>query len=349
MIEVRTHKTCRYCGCTKETQFFRHNRNKCLECHKLYIKNYNQKKRESRPTKVKVIKTSKTCSKCNETKPLELFRKTGLICLNCRRKDNQLWREQTEKELASSAPFIERKGIQFKARKCNRCSQVKEVKFFKQLNQTCIYCKRQSKIEVLERQKLREEAAAKATHKTCIRCKITKKIGEGISEKKNPYCRDCSNEINRIKYAKNGGKEKFRIKRQTNLAYNIETKLRSRLRGALREGGGIKKQRTEALIGCSFKEFREHLESKMKPGMTMEKVLSAEIVLDHIIPCSLFDLTNQEEQQRCFHYSNIQPLWKFDNDIKYDRYMGMKCRKIPKTIKKIDKLIEMVYELYNIE
>ncbi len=31
--------------------------------------------------------------------------------------------------------------------------------------------------------------------------------------------------------------------------------------------------------------------------------------IDHIIPCDSFDLTKEEEQRRCFHYSNLQPLW----------------------------------------
>lgn len=32
--------------------------------------------------------------------------------------------------------------------------------------------------------------------------------------------------------------------------------------------------------------------------------------LDHILPCVSFDLTKLEEQQKCFHYTNLQPLFK---------------------------------------
>jgi hypothetical protein len=34
---------------------------------------------------------------------------------------------------------------------------------------------------------------------------------------------------------------------------------------------------------------------------------------DHIIPCAAFDLSDPKQQTKCFHYSNIQPLWAEEN------------------------------------
>ncbi len=40
--------------------------------------------------------------------------------------------------------------------------------------------------------------------------------------------------------------------------------------------------------------------------------------IDHEIPCRSFDLTKEEEQYKCFHWSNLQPLWEQDNSGKCD-------------------------------
>ena len=41
--------------------------------------------------------------------------------------------------------------------------------------------------------------------------------------------------------------------------------------------------------------------------------------IDHILPCASFDLTDTEQQKRCFHYTNLQPLTAFENWSKHAR------------------------------
>ena len=54
-----------------------------------------------------------------------------------------------------------------------------------------------------------------------------------------------------------------------------------------------------------------HLEKSFKPGMTRKN--HGKWHIDHIKPCASFDLTKPEEQAKCFHYTNLQPLWASEN------------------------------------
>ena len=46
---------------------------------------------------------------------------------------------------------------------------------------------------------------------------------------------------------------------------------------------------------------------------------SNEIHIDHIRPCVSFDLTKESEKDICFHYTNLQLLWREDNLEKHDK------------------------------
>ena len=66
-------------------------------------------------------------------------------------------------------------------------------------------------------------------------------------------------------------------------------------------------------LGCTVEELKTHIENQFEDGMTWENWTRDGWHLDHIIPCSSFDLTKKKEQEKCFHYTNLQPLWAEDN------------------------------------
>lgn len=74
------------------------------------------------------------------------------------------------------------------------------------------------------------------------------------------------------------------------------------------------------MIGCSIEELKQYLEKQFKEGMTWDNY--GEWHIDHIIPCAAFDLTKEEEQLKCFNYTNLQPLWAEENEKKGDKIIN---------------------------
>ena len=114
-------------------------------------------------------------------------------------------------------------------------------------------------------------------------------------------------------------KENVRIynnmRRKTDINFKILCNLRRRLHSAITRG--YKSAKTLELLGCSIKYLKQYLEKQFKKGMNWRNYKIDGWHVDHIIPCNSFDLTNPEEQRRCFNYTNLQPLWAKENRIKY--------------------------------
>lgn len=90
---------------------------------------------------------------------------------------------------------------------------------------------------------------------------------------------------------------------------------RSRITVAIKTGK--KSTSTIELLGCPLSVAKSHIESQFKEGMSWEN--HGEWHIDHIKPCASYDLTLAEEQKKCFHYTNLQPLWAADNLAKSDK------------------------------
>jgi len=116
---------------------------------------------------------------------------------------------------------------------------------------------------------------------------------------------------------------KYRARRmQHDTEYCIREKLRTRIRQAIKDQCGIKAMKSCALLGCSIPDFRIYIESKFEHGMTWENWGhgSDKWNLDHIIPCSIFNLSKEDHQKRCFHFSNYQPMWQPQNFQKSNKH-----------------------------
>lgn len=100
---------------------------------------------------------------------------------------------------------------------------------------------------------------------------------------------------------------------------------RSRIVRILR--GKTKSATTKKLVGCTLEELKRHIEAQWSEGMSWENYgnnkgsIATCWHVDHIIPIKarnengelFFDLSKPEHQSRCFHYTNLQPMWGIDN------------------------------------
>lgn len=110
---------------------------------------------------------------------------------------------------------------------------------------------------------------------------------------------------------------RYKEKMKTDPEFRLKNSLRIRILVALRKTP--KSNNTAKLLGCSIEDLKKHLEKQFTKGMTWENHGLRGWHVDHIIPCSAFDLTKENEQKKCFNYMNLQPLWAKDNLTKKDK------------------------------
>lgn len=115
----------------------------------------------------------------------------------------------------------------------------------------------------------------------------------------------------RKRYMKGYMKGYKKNREQHDVLFKLENRLRHRIYLAIRNNHAS--LHTKQLLGCTIIEYKKYLENLFKPGMTWENWNFSGWHIDHIKPCDAHDLNNPEEQKKCFHYTNTQPLWATEN------------------------------------
>jgi len=110
---------------------------------------------------------------------------------------------------------------------------------------------------------------------------------------------------------KKHSREMEKLRLSTNIDAKLSYILRQRFNKALKHnykaGSAVKD------LGCSIDDFKKYLEKKFTIGMTWENYGKHGWHIDHIKPLSLFDLTDRTQLLEACHYTNLQPLWWYDN------------------------------------
>jgi hypothetical protein len=110
--------------------------------------------------------------------------------------------------------------------------------------------------------------------------------------------------------------DQMRKQRKTNPMSSMADRLRSRIRDFIRHRNYLKTSKTSVIIGCSWEELKNHIESKFIDGMSWSNRHLWHI--DHIVP--LASANSEEEMIRLSHYTNLQPLWAEDNFKKGSKF-----------------------------
>jgi hypothetical protein len=107
-----------------------------------------------------------------------------------------------------------------------------------------------------------------------------------------------------------------RYKLDNDYFFRLKHYIRSMIRNSLNNGYN-KKGKTQEILGCSFEDLKEHLESKFEPWMNWNNkgLYNGELNygwdIDHIIPLS--SAITEEEIIKLNHYTNLQPLCSYTN------------------------------------
>jgi len=239
----------------------------------------------------------KKCSKCGEEKSLSefQFRKDSnnyqSRCKLCISKSQKEFRDNN-KELVKQRKHLDylkhkvhvlKKSKEYRENNQEKCNQ-RDKNYYKNNKEKCI----QIQHNYAESHKVQ---IAQYKHDWCIKNK------ERLREKDKLEARE----------------------KRKNPNYRILCNLRTRLGHAIKDN--YKSKRTLELLGCSIKFLKKHLESQFKEGMSWDNRGRHGWHIDHIRPCCTYDLSDPKQQEVCFNYTNLQPLWEVDNLKKSKKYV----------------------------
>ena len=224
---------------------------------------------------------------------------------------------------------------EIETKECSKCNQIKSIIDFHKSKQTkdglrC-YCKKCLSIDRIirynkQKDKIKQEYFLIKDEKNKKRRDIYWANIE-ISREKNKIIRQKHPEYMKRWFEKNPDyyNKYYKKRRETDPTFKLLHNMRIRINDAL--FGNYKSGSTLELLSYNnSEEFSKNMEQLFKDGMSWNNYGNkiGQWSIDHIIPCSLFNLTDPVEQKQCFHHSNLQPMWHIDNVKKSNNIEGLK-------------------------
>ena len=282
----------------------------------------------------------KKCPKCNTMKKVEFFFKTkntktgyASLCKECCKISSKRYHDK-KKGLIEDDPipindYMTKLITNFKV--CSQCMKNKMFKCFVAINNIvmnrrdiCRSC------ESLNRSNLN------VTTKHCPSCDTTFDKSEFTSDSSRldglyGVCRKCKAKGD-LKYKKTHPEKIKEIARERmkNPQEKIAHSLRTRLQHVIKN----KQKSTFEYLGLSKDKLKAWFEFQFDSNMNWDNYGSY-WQIDHVIPCSSFDLTKEEEIHKCCIWTNLRPLEKSLNNSK-----SAKISNHMKIVKKYKKILK---------
>lgn len=111
--------------------------------------------------------------------------------------------------------------------------------------------------------------------------------------------------------------ERNKLRMLNDSKFKLSHNIRVLIRKSLQNQFTTKSKKTIEILGCSFDEFKIHLESQFDDKMNWDNQ-GTYWHMDHIIPISSAE--TEEDVYRLNHYTNFQPLYWLDNLKKSNKY-----------------------------
>jgi hypothetical protein len=213
--------------------------------------------------------------------------------------------------------YLDLKKIQKEEKKrwCKSCRKYEDQSNFNSRFKTCKLC---------------QENPMVLDSKICINCNNKKPIYE-FPPRKGQWdgyrndCIECFSSKGKIRSHKYRKKNKDEIREKNkiyhknrmmnDIMYRIKVMSRHIIRKSLSKGGYTKRSRTYEILGCSYEEFKIHIENLFMENMNWDNRDLWDI--DHIVPISIAE--SEYEMLILNHYSNLRPLWRIENNYKSDK------------------------------
>ena len=111
-------------------------------------------------------------------------------------------------------------------------------------------------------------------------------------------------------------REKFnnylRQRKASDFNFKITCNLRNRTRDAFKSQKVKKNNKTFELLGCSHNFFKSWIEIQLIGNMSIDNYGSVWHI-DHTLPCSYFNLLNENEMRKSFNWVNLRPMYASKN------------------------------------